>query len=346
MERGFLAAILFVAAAANGGEPPLPAFPGAEGYGAASVGGRGGKVIKVTNLNASGPGSLQAACEAEGPRIVVFEVGGVIRGTVYIKAANITIAGQTAPPPGITIEGMLKNPYRIKPSLHDVTIRFIRVRPRPTRRKTATADCFQLTDIDRLILDHCSCSWGSDENVDLCNSRDLTVQWCAIEESDTRGHVKGRHNFAMIMGYDGRNATVHHNLFAHHSKRAPLCGLETLDHRNNVIYNMLLPFLWHPVRMNRQRPNQPFKANLVGNYLKLGPNTEGRSSITTLDRLMWKPPWVHLYAQGNYLAWRRLMVETRGLEPPTSRVRFCGRCPYGVGVPYLAAPAGSAVTQL
>src|SRR5688572_18057221 len=87
----------------------LPAFPGAEGFGAVSVGGRGGRILAVTNLNARGPGSLQAACEAEGPRIVVFKVGGVIRGDVTIHHPRITIAGQTAPSPGITIEGRLLN---------------------------------------------------------------------------------------------------------------------------------------------------------------------------------------------------------------------------------------------
>jgi hypothetical protein len=286
---------------ADAGE--IPAFPGAEGFGAASVGGRGGRAVRVTNLNASGPGSLQAACEAKGPRIVVFDVSGVIHGNVAIKEPNITIAGQTAPGAGITIEGMLKNPFRIEPNLHDVTIRFLRVRPPASDRKWSGGDCLQLTDIDRLIVDHVSCSWGSDENVDLCNSRQITVQWCAIEESDTAGHSEGQHNFGMIMGYAGRDATLHHNLFAHHQKRAPLCGLELLDHRNNVIYNMRLPLIWHPTRMNQQRPDQPFRANLVGNYFKAGPEVEIVADFHELDRLMWKPPWVHLYAQDNYFAW-------------------------------------------
>jgi len=290
----------------------LLAFPDAEGFGAVSVGGRGGRVIKVTNLNLSGPGSLQAACEAKGPRIVVFEASGVIGGNIIIKEPNITIAGQTAPGAGVTIEGMLKNPYRIEPNLHDVIIRFLRVRPPASKRKWSGGDCLQLTDIDRLIVDHVSCSWGSDENVDLCNSRQITVQWCAIEESDTGGHSKGQHNFGMIMGYAGRDATLHHNLFAHHQKRAPLCGLELLDHRNNVIYNMRLPLIWHPTRMNSQRPDQPFRANLVGNYFQAGPDVERITAFRRLDELMWKPPWAHLYAEGNYFAWIGQTAEAAG----------------------------------
>lgn len=296
--------------AAPTAKPGLPAFPGAEGFGAASVGGRGGRVIKVTNLNPDGPGSLQEACSAKGPRIVVFEVSGVIKAPrrgryhqIVIAEPNITIAGQTAPGAGITIEGMVVTPYRAKPSLHDLTIRFIRVRPPAVDAKSEGGDCLQLTDIDRLILDHVSCAWGSDENIDVCGSRDITIQWCAIEESDTAGHSKGQHNFGMIMGYAGRDATVHHNLFAQHSNRAPLCGLETLDHRNNVIYNFKSPLQWHPPRMNQQRPHLPFKANVVGNFFKAGPDVPRQASETSLDRMMWRRPWVHLYAADNYFDW-------------------------------------------
>ncbi len=307
-------------------DPALPAFPGAEGFGARSAGGRGGRVIKVTTLEPTGPGSLQEACSAKGPRIVVFEVSGVIkaprRGKYYqfvITEPNITIAGQTAPGAGITIEGMLVTPYRAAPNLHDVTVRFLRVRPPPATAISEGGDCLQLTDIDRLILDHLSCSWGSDENVDVCSSRDLTIQWCAIEESDTKGHSEGQHNFGMIMGYAGRDATVHHNLFAQHSSRAPLCGLETLDHRNNVIYNYKSPLQWHPTRMNYQRLNQPCKANVIGNYFKAGPNAKRTVAETSLDRLMWKRQWVHLFAADNYFDWTGKVAEpTPGRVAPAA----------------------------
>src|SRR5687767_2909688 len=140
---------------------PLKAFPGAEGWGAVSRGGRGGRVIKVTNLDASGPGSLAEACAADGPRIVVFEVSGVIRGNIRITKPNITIAGQTAPGAGITIEGVISS-YDY--GVHDVIIRQLRVRRR--RDIGAGGDCIQIGGLGRaktgtynIMLDHLSLSW-------------------------------------------------------------------------------------------------------------------------------------------------------------------------------------------
>ncbi len=300
---------LLAAGTAAAGEASLPAFPGAEGFGAASKGGRGGKVIKVTTLKATGPGSLQEACSAKGPRIVVFDVCGVIKPEgsknrgITITAPEIYIAGQTAPGGGITIDGMLRTKYGIKPSLHDVTVRFLRCRP--TGATGSGGDCLQMTDVDRLIVDHVSVSWGCDENMDLCNSRDFTVQWCAIEESGDSGHPEGKHNFGMIMGYAGRNASLHHNLFAHHFKRAPLCGLEVLDHRNNVIYNMHLPFVFHPTRMNKARPDKPFRTNMIGNYFKAGPS---RAMSGEKFPPIWKRSCTELYAEGNYCDWAKKVI--------------------------------------
>ena len=294
----------------------LPAFPGAEGFGAAARGGRGGRVIKVTNLRTSGRGSLQAACQAAGPRIVVFDVSGVIPGGVTITSGRLTIAGQTAPGAGITIEGILATKYRIDPPCNDIIIRHLRVRPRPARRKTATADCLQITNVDRLIIDHVSCSWGSDENMDLCGSSNVTVQWCSNEESDPRGHVKGQHNYGMIIGYTDRgDVTVHHNLFAHHQKRAPLIGCDIVDHRNNVIYNMLLPFIFHPTTMNRRRPGQPFRFNLVANTFLSGPNVHHHMKGRPFDKLLYNRPNTHLYARGNTCSWLPAGQATSTAQP-------------------------------
>ena len=175
----------------------LKAFPGAEGWGAGSKGGRGGRVIKVTNLNASGPGSLAEACAAEGPRIVVFEVSGVIRGDVRITSPYLTIAGQTAPGAGITIEGIVSS---YDHGVHDLILRHLRVRPQ--RSVGSGGDCIQLgglgpngTGTYNLILDHLSLSWATDETIDLYHAHDVTVQWCTIEESDDRGHSKGPPQF-------------------------------------------------------------------------------------------------------------------------------------------------------
>ena len=127
---GILLSLLVVMISSSVGA--LPAFPGAEGFGSETAGGRGGKVIKVTNLNSSGPGSLQSACEMAEPRIVVFEVSGVITSDIVITEPCITIAGQSAPGAGITIRGMLRTAGK-KDRVHDVVARFIRVRPDPGR---------------------------------------------------------------------------------------------------------------------------------------------------------------------------------------------------------------------
>lgn len=249
----------------------LPAFPGAEGFGAVARGGRGGKVIKVTNLNSSGPGSLQAACEETEPRIVVFEVGGVIRGDIAIKHSNITIAGQTAPSPGITIEGRLLSrpePWR---RLHDIVVRFIRIRPPPTTGHTG--DAVQLPDTERVILDHLSISWANDEMIDIIHSSEFTLQWSTIEESDLEGHGKGgAHNFGIISAYpQSGNISIHHNLFAHHSRRSPSLTPyvpgKPGDFRNNVIYNFR-EGLTHDGHVPQEA------INLIGNYYKRGPNSK------------------------------------------------------------------------
>jgi hypothetical protein len=248
----------------------IVAFPEAEGFGAVAMGGRGGKVIAVTNLNSSGPGSLQAACEAKGPRIVIFKVGGVIRGDVNIRHPFITIAGQTAPSPGITIEGRLLSrpePWR---RLNDIVVRFMRIRPPPTTGHEG--DAVQLPDTERVILDHLSLSWANDETIDICHSSEFTVQWCTIEESDTEGHGKGgAHNFGLIIAYENSgNISIHHNLFAHHSRRSPSLSPyvpgKPGDFRNNVVYNFR-DGLTH----DGHTPRAPI--NLINNYYKRGPDS-------------------------------------------------------------------------
>ena len=244
----------------------LPAFPGAEGFGSRTPGGRGGRVIQVTNLNPSGPGSLQAACSAEGPRIVVFEVSGVIPGEVSIPHGQITIMGQTAPGAGITIKGMLITKYDPEGLARypDIVIRFLRVRPDPVPG-VAWADALQFSGVRNCVLDHLSLSWSSDETMDIYSSRNLTVQWCAIEESDTEGHPEGRHNYALINGPGGGEVSIHHNLFAHHSRRCPAVSDGPADVRNNLVYNFRDGFL------HDNEPND-MGYNIIGNYYKQGPN--------------------------------------------------------------------------
>jgi pectate lyase len=249
----------------------VPAFPGAEGFGAVATGGRGGRVIKVTNLNSNGPGSLQAACAEEGPRIVVFEVGGVIRGDIQIMHSNITIAGQSAPSPGITIVGRILSRYVDDVRLKNIVIRHLRVRPPPTTG--VGGDAIQLSKTERVMLDHLSLAWANDEMIDIIHSSEITIQWCTIEESDLDGHAKGNdHNFAVLSAYaDSGNVSIHHNLFAHHSRRLPsIAPAEKDKHgdfRNNVIYNFR-DGLSHEGHTPRAA------INLVANYYKRGPNSK------------------------------------------------------------------------
>ncbi len=301
--RTFITTIIMLAAGtAVAGEAKLPAFPGAEGFGAKSVGGRGGRVIKVTNLNSKGPGSLQWACSQKGPRIVVFDVSGVIKGNVKIGAPNIYIAGQTAPGAGITIDGRL-----MCRGLSDLTIRFLRLRPLYGHGGGGSGDCTQLGQVDRMILDHVSVSWGNDENMDFCGCKNFTVQWCAIEPSRVAFQKSGIHNYGMIMGYVAGDATLHHNLWAHHSERAPLCGLDTVDHRNNVIYNVMWALQYHPPSKNR-RGKRMYRTNLVGCYLKdgaAGP-VAMRPWLPPLNRALpgiqdWRK--VQIYGEKNFFAW-------------------------------------------
>jgi hypothetical protein len=329
---------------AAAGEADLPAFPGAEGFGASSKGGRGGRVIKVTNLNAEGPGSFQAACAAKGPRIIVFDVSGVIRPrrgkypSIGIGEGRITIAGQTAPGAGITVLGMLRTSvdYRAPDvgyplpglegcRLHDVTIRFLRIRP-PTAGGSG-GDCLQFARVNRLIVDHVSCSGASDETVDINGCRNYTIQWCSIEASDTaRGPNSdpwarrvgkgplwnpsgtGPHNFGMILGYGRRDASLHHTLFAHHNRRTPLCGMDILDHRNNVIYDVFVSLLWHPAYFNRLNPGKPFRANVVANYFKDGPSCPPKYPTVRCRG-------ARVYAEGNHFVGGRFADGKGAVRP-------------------------------
>ena len=242
----------------------LPCFPGAEGFGSRTPGGRGGRVIKVTNLNTSGPGSLQAACSAQGPRIVVFDVSGVIPGEVLIEHGRISIMGQTAPGAGITIKGLLQS-KATKEKMEDIVVRFLRCRPDSNVTLHDRGDAIRFSQARRVMIDHISCSWASDETIDVFRADDVTVQWCTVEDGDTTGHFKGVHNYGLIQGPNGRRISVHHNLFAHQKRRCPAVANGPADIRNNVVYNFRDGFL-------HDNPTNDIPFNIIGNYYKRGPN--------------------------------------------------------------------------
>jgi pectate lyase len=272
------------------------AFPGAEGFAAMVTGGRGGRVIKVTNLNATGPGSLRDALSQSGKRIIVFDVSGTIRlpsqggkygGILWIENGDVTIAGQTAPGAGITIEGRL-----YMSGISNVIVRHLRVRPEYDGSANNQFDAIQIYRSQRIMLDHVSASFGVDETIDAYEANDITLQWSTVESAyrDAEGH-----NYGFLNGEPGRRVSVLNNIFAHNSRRNPAISNGPADVINNVIYNVRHGFHHDDPAANNNNAGQ---FNVAGNYFKAGP-----SSATLIPIWFWKEigdiPSSY-YAQGNW----------------------------------------------
>ncbi len=268
------------------------AFPTAEGFGQFATGGRGGMTYVVTNLNDDGEGSLRKGILKNGPRTIVFAISGTIElhSKLDINKGDLSILGQTAPGDGITIKG-----YPVTIKADNVIVRYLRFRMGDINQ--IQGDALGCRNTNNVIIDHCSISWGTDENGSFYNNKYFTLQWCIISEAlNNSVHDKGAHGYGGIWG--GVNASFHHNLVVSNNSRNPrFSGSKTtensenefVDFRNNVIYN------WGE---NSIYGGENGRYNMVNNYFKAGPAT----TSSKLDRIVSpSEPYGQFYVEGNYV---------------------------------------------
>ncbi len=272
----------------------IPAFPGAEGFGASTPGGRGGQVIKVTNTNDDGPGSFREACETSGPRIVVFTVGGTItlRSTIKVTEPYLTIAGQTAPGGGICLRSNENGKTTLTLKTHDIIIRHIRIRPGPGGESDGLA--IQTEDAHDIIIDHCSITWGVDESSSFYTGdvtekiKNVTYQWCIISDAlDCSTHEEGCHSKGLLLQYCDK-ISVHHNLFANNGGRSPMILSGEMDVVNNVVYN------WGGSVVKIENRHGDVFLNYVKNYL-----VPGADSDMSENGIQVKTSGIHIYLEDN-----------------------------------------------
>src|SRR5688572_14148239 len=251
----------------------LPVVPGAIGHGIATPAGRGGTVIRVTNLEASGAGSLKACVDATGPRVCVFEVSGTIRlpDDLTLRNRYLTIAGQTAPSPGITLRGA---GLLVKTS--DVLVQHIRVRPGDdttgepaSNRDALKIEAPETAPISNIVIDHCTFTWSTDEiasawqywnNISLLNN-------IFAEPLHDSIHPEGKHGFGVLIGPVNGNATLAGNLFTDMQSRNPMTAATRTVIVNNVIYN------WGYTAVDLQSRGDVTVNSVVGNVFIPGLNT-------------------------------------------------------------------------
>lgn len=295
-----LLAFLLGISASNGAEPtPVRAFPEAQGFGAFTPGGRGGTIIHVTTLAADGAGSFAAALRAKGPRIVVFEVGGVIDlagRTLKLTEPFITIAGATAPAPGITLIRGTFDVYT-----HDVIVQHLSIRPGEAGRGKKSgweADGISTIGASNVIIDHCSCTWATDENLTASGHRfdgetvedwragashHITFSNCLIAEGLSHStHGKGEHSKGTLLHDNGTFLSVIGNLYASNVERNPLAkgGVHAVI-VNNWIANPGRRAIHHALVLDEWKGHDAVASRLaiVGNVLEHGPDTPPKLAL-------------------------------------------------------------------
>jgi len=283
------------------------AFPGAEGWGKFTTGGRGGKVMIVSNLNDDGPGSLRQAVNAKEPRIIVFSVSGTIHleSPLSIKG-NATIAGQTAPGDGICLAD-----YPVQLGGDNIIVRYMRFRMGDKNQNKGMVngaggdDAFGGIRRNKIMIDHCTMSWSTDETCSIYAGDSTTLQWNLLSEPlnysyhfETGDQDFEHHGYGGIWG--GKHASFHHNLFAHCNSRTPRFDgirnspIENADYRNNVIYD------WGE---NNVYAGEGGNYNIVNNYYKYGPSTKKNVKNRVVNPYKKEPkiPFGKFYLSGNYV---------------------------------------------
>ena len=298
-------ALCFSACQNSGGDEPKPspsavvAFPGAEGGGKYATGGREGMVAHVTTLSddltSEGKpefGTLRYWMQTGATRTIVFDVSGTIhlKSPLAVTNGNVTIAGQTAPGDGICIAG-----YPVIVKANNVIIRFVRFRMGD--QNMVDGDALSINDRKNILIDHCSCSWSTDECVSCYGNTDFTLQYCFITESLRKSKAKAdeTHGFGGIWG--GKNASFHHNLLAHHDSRNPRFDHDyvnqkiagPIDYVNNVVYNWGDNAAYGGEGSTKGAEGRHI--NIVNNYYKPGPATAKASSKLSDRGTRLVDPW-------------------------------------------------------
>jgi len=283
----------------------LPIFPEAEGFGVTTPAGRGGKIIRVTTLSDNGKGSLREALEAEGPRVIVFEVAGIIdlNKHLYIHNPFVTIAGQTAPSPGITITNA-----SLAIRTHDVLIQHLRIRvgdriegPEPGDRDGIKMQGLPIapSEVFNVVIDHCSISWAIDEGISLWyrGIHDVTISNSIISENLSHSlHPKGEHSKGMLIGDHAQRVAVIRNLFAHNRTRNPAVkGSASALIVNNLIYNPGTMV----IRLADYEKTGPSCVSIVGNVVLKGPSSQKKVKTVYISKRI--DPGTAIYLSSNSL---------------------------------------------
>lgn len=306
----------------NDDHSQMIAFPGAEGFGKYATGGRGGKVIAVTNLNDKGEGSFRSALAQfpDEPLTIIFKVSGMIEleSNLVVKRSNLTIAGQTAPGDGICLKNysFILNGASAKGNHGNIVIRYIRSRPGGTDKKGLYG--FDMENCHDVIIDHCSFSWANEECAAMYDTKNTTVQWCIVSEGlYNAGHMKGKRSYGGVWG--GQYATYHHNLLAHLNSRAVRFNgarahdtIALIDYRNNVIYNWGNANACYGGEVNITGGLS--QINIISNYYKPGPAT---SSELKFVHAYYQPE--NAKGKGQWFASGNMMVGDQSLTKKNNR---------------------------